>query len=69
MEDEDTAPHEIARGPSSYADLGRRGGKKGGPARARKLSAERRREIASMGGRAKKKAHDDKLKHKSSENT
>lgn len=33
-------------------DLGRRGGEKGGPARAKKLSAKRRSEIARQGGRA-----------------
>lgn len=32
--------------------LGRRGGMKGGPARAAKLTAERRREIARQGGKA-----------------
>jgi len=32
--------------------LRRNGGLKGGPARARVLTAERRREIAHMGGRA-----------------
>jgi hypothetical protein len=35
--------------------LGRRGGKKGGPARAKVLSAARRKAIASMGGKAKYK--------------
>jgi hypothetical protein len=38
-------PHAVA--------LGRLGGKKGGSARAEALSAERRRQIASMGGRAR----------------
>lgn len=33
-------------------ELGRLGGLKGGPARAAKLSPERRREIASNAGRA-----------------
>lgn len=33
--------------------LGKRGGLKGGPARAKKLSAKQRKEIASMGGKAK----------------
>jgi hypothetical protein len=32
------------------AELGRRGGLKGGPARARKLSAKRRKQIARLGG-------------------
>ncbi len=35
----------VRKNPAAVA-LGRLGGKKGGPARARKLSAERRREIA-----------------------
>ena len=35
--------------------LGRRGGLKGGKARARKLSAGRRSAIARMGGRARKR--------------
>jgi hypothetical protein len=36
--------------------LGSVGGKKGGPARARALTATQRTKIARMGGRAKKKA-------------
>ncbi len=43
----------MAKDPNAVA-LGRKGGKKGGKARASKLSPERRREIAAMGGRAKK---------------
>lgn len=35
---------------AAAAALGRRGGLKGGVARARKLSAKRRREIARQGG-------------------
>ena len=37
----------------SAASLGRLGGLKGGPARAQKLSAKRRREIASKAARAR----------------
>jgi len=33
--------------------LGSRGGKKGGPARAKKLSSQERSQIASKGGKAK----------------
>lgn len=44
-EDSDKNPHAVA--------LGRLGGKKGGSARARKLSAERRREIARKAARAR----------------
>jgi len=36
------------------AKIGRNGGLKGGPARAKKLSAKRRSEIASAGGNAKR---------------
>lgn len=35
--------------------IGQRGGLKGGPARARKLSAERRSEISAMGALAARK--------------
>jgi hypothetical protein len=38
---------------ASAASLGRLGGLKGGPARAQKLSAKRRREIASKAARAR----------------
>ena len=38
---------------ASAAELGRLGGLKGGPARAQKLSAKRRREIASKAARAR----------------
>jgi len=40
-----------AKNPTAVA-IGRLGGLKGGPARAKKLSPERRKEIAAMGGRA-----------------
>lgn len=33
--------------------LGAKGGRKGGPARARKLTASRRKSIAAMGGKAR----------------
>lgn len=51
----DTA-EEPEKNPAAVS-LGRLGGKKGGPARAKKLSAERRREIA-------KKAAEARWKHK-----
>ncbi len=34
-------------------EMGKRGGARGGPARARKLSAKRRSEIATQGGKAR----------------
>lgn len=37
--------------------LGRRGGRIGGPARARKLTAERRKEIGKLGAEARWKGH------------
>jgi len=37
----------------TFRELGRLGGLKGGKARAAKLSAERRKEIAALGGKAK----------------
>ena len=43
---------EIEKNPAAVA-LGRLGGKKGGPARARKLSAEERSEIARRASRAR----------------
>ena len=46
QEDEPTEPQETPRGKPDYAALGRLGGKKGGKARAEKLTPERRREIA-----------------------
>ena len=44
--------HESAKNPAAVA-LGRLGGKKGGPARARQLSAERRTEIAVKAARTR----------------
>jgi general stress protein YciG len=38
---------------SQAADIGSRGGKKGGPARANKLTAQERSNIAKKGGQAK----------------
>lgn len=40
---------------TAATELGHYGGKVGGPARARKLSAARRREIAKMGGKARQR--------------
>ena len=48
-EDQDEKPE---KNPAAVA-LGRLGGKKGGPARAKKLSAERRREIARKAAQAR----------------
>jgi hypothetical protein len=39
--------------PGELSELGKKGGSAGGPARARKLSAKRRREIASLGAAAR----------------
>ena len=52
--DPDSTPPEDddPRDPSAV-DLGRRGGLKGGPARARKLSAKKRSEIARKAARAR----------------
>jgi len=47
VDEDDIRTDEFARA------LGRRGGKKGGPARAAKLSTERRREIAIKAARAR----------------
>ena len=41
--------------PEHMSRLGKIGGKRGGPERARRLSPERRSEIARMGGHAKAK--------------
>jgi hypothetical protein len=41
------------------AKIGGKGGLKGGPARAKKLSAKRRSEIASAGGKAKRDKQND----------
>ena len=43
-------PDEVSR---VMADLGRRGGKRGGPARAKKLSKKRLRQIASQAAKAR----------------
>lgn len=40
---------------SQSSDIGRRGGKKGGPARANKLTAQERSNIAKKGAQAKNK--------------
>ena len=45
-------PPEKDKDPAAVS-LGRRGGRKGGPARARKLSPERRREIARKAAEAR----------------
>lgn len=42
--------------------LGSKGGKRGGPARARKLKPGRRSEIAAQGGRAKAEAEPGRRK-------
>ena len=47
---------EDGKNPAAVA-LGRLGGKKGGPARAKKLTEERRREIAKMAASARWKKH------------
>lgn len=46
---------EPPKNPAAVA-LGKLGGKKGGPARAAKLSAQKRREIATLAARARWKA-------------
>ena len=47
-------PEELKRKPdSAAAELGRRGGLKGGPARAKRLSAEQRSEAARKAVRAR----------------
>lgn len=51
-EDKSEAKEETKKNPHAVA-LGRMGGKKGGPARARKLSAEKRKEIAKKAARAR----------------
>ncbi len=55
---EDTPPEEGVVAPESgknpaAVELGRLGGKKGGPARAKKLTPEQRREIAKKGAAAR----------------
>ena len=49
---------DLTRG-SAAAEMGRRGGKKGGKARAKKLTKERRSEIARNAAAARWKAKDD----------
>ncbi len=46
--------HKVDKTPCAV-DLGRKGGKQGGPARAKALPKKRRVEIASMGAKAKHK--------------
>jgi hypothetical protein len=43
------------------ASIGRRGGLKGGKTRAKRLSSEERSRIASLGGLAKSKRHQEKI--------
>ena len=50
-------PPEEGKNPAAVL-LGRLGGKKGGPARAKKLSAKRRAEIARKAARARWKARE-----------
>lgn len=50
--EDDASDERHEKDPAAVA-LGRRGGKKGGPARARVLSAEQRQEIARMGAAAR----------------
>ena len=50
--DEPHAEPEPEKNPAAVA-LGRLGGKRGGPARAKKLTAEQRREIAQKAARAR----------------
>ena len=45
-------PQDTGKNPAAVA-LGRLGGKKGGPARAKKLTPEQRREIAKKAARAR----------------
>jgi len=48
------SPTEVESIKEYLARIGRKGGLKGGPARAKKLNAKRRSEIASAGGKAKR---------------
>ncbi|MEE9325597.1 MAG: histone H1 [Dehalococcoidia bacterium] len=52
----DTEPKEPGDKKPNYAALGRRGGLKGGPARAKKLTPEQRREIARKAAKERWKA-------------
>lgn len=49
---QEESPQESSKNPHAVA-LGRLGGKKGGAARAKKLTAEQRREIAKKAARAR----------------
>jgi hypothetical protein len=51
---EEQATQEPTRQKNPTAALGRLGGKKGGPARAKKLNAEQRKAIAEKAGRARR---------------
>jgi hypothetical protein len=55
-EQPDEEPDAEGKNPAAVA-LGRLGGKKGGPARAKKLSAKRRSEIARKAASARWKMH------------
>ncbi len=58
-DDLEEAPQDDGKNPAAVA-LGRLGGKKGGKARAKKLSPERRSEIASLAAQARwQKTNDD----------
>lgn len=56
--DEEPEEEDDGKNPAAVA-LGRLGGQKGGPARAKKLSAKRRKEIARKAARARWKASDE----------
>jgi hypothetical protein len=47
----DQPPHQLAEKDHAAVELGKRGGKKGGPARAKALTAQKRREIAQKAAR------------------
>jgi hypothetical protein len=55
---EDTEPEDDGKNPAAVA-LGRLGGKKGGPARAAKLSAKRRTAIAKKAAKARWEKKDE----------
>ena len=57
--EDDADPPSPKKNPAAVA-LGRLGGKKGGPARAAKLSAEQRREIAKRAAEARWKSKGNK---------
>ena len=52
-EPDDAAAEAVPEKDPAAVELGRRGGKKGGPARAAKLTPEQRREIAKKGAAAR----------------